>query len=515
MKKKPVILAIVDGWGVAQDSEHNIIAQAQTPHIDRLMRQYPVMNLYASGVDVGLAFGTPGNAEVGHVNIGAGRIWCDLASYINTRIVDKTFFDNHVLVEACEYTKKNKSTLHIIGLLSTNDSHACLAHCYALLDLAKKYNIKNVLVHVILDGIDAPHDGGKKLVADLLSYMKKNKIGRIGSISGRFFAMDRDHYWNRTEQAYRAIVDGVSAQIIDDPLRYIQNNYDNGIADTDIVPAVLYTNGIGFHDSVIFFNIGSDRMRQLVESVVLPSFTHFERNYQEKFVVTMRDYEPEIPVRVAFPTRIVYNSLADVLSRAGKTQYHIADVERYPHVTYFFNGYISEVHEGETQEIITTSHILSDREKPMVNILEIKKAVIKAVESGDYDFIVCNFSNIDMFAHIDDKKIIKKSIYAIDKALGSIAEYVLATEGSLCITSSHGNDDCMAKEKQYQHNLNLVPCIMVEKKFFGIAGKAGDPPLDDISLLAPVGCLADIAPTILEIMGIEKPDEMTGKSLIT
>lgn len=513
--RKPVVLAIVDGWGVSQDSQNNAITQAKTPHIDRFIKQYPVMNLYASGPDVGLAFDMEGNVETGHVNIGAGRVWHTTQSYIDARIADKTFFDNRVLVEACEYTREHNSTLHIVGLLSTADTHARIEHCYALLDMAKKHKVKDVAVHVILDGVDAPHDAGKALVADLLVYMSEIQVGRIASISGRFFAMDRDHYWNRTEQAYRAIVDGTSEYRVSNILEYIQDAYDQGIADADIVPAVIGDGHVRDHDSIVFFNTSADRMRQLVESVALPAFTHFDRAYRSNtFVVTMRDYEAEIPVRIAFPGRIAHNSLADVLSKAGKTQYHIADTERYPHVTYFFNGYISDIHDGETQKIIPSPHVASYTEKPSIVAETITKEVIKAVESGQYDFIVCNFSNIDVLAHTGNIEATKKGVRAIDKALGAITEYVLAAEGTLCVTSSHGSGEYIVKNKKNQHNLNLVPCILVSEKLFGTVGKAGDPPNDDMSLLAPAGRLADIAPTILKLLDIEQPDEMSGESLI-
>ncbi len=524
MKKQPVVLAILDGWGIAPDSEGNAIAQAKTPHIDNFVREYPAMTLHASGPEVGLSVGVKGNSEVGHINIGAGRIWHQTLSRIENSIIDKTFFENTVLNKTCEHAKKHDSQLHMIGLLSSSGIHASMAHCFALLDMAKQHRLKKVYIHVVLDGRDVSKDSGVGFVKELQAYMKKINLGKIASVSGRYYAMDRDYHWTRTEKAYNAMAEGDADMYAVDPIMYIQESYAQHIYDSDIKPAVIGAAGtptaiVEQHDAVLFFNFRPDRGRQLVESFVLPSFGKFERkNIKDVFFTTMTDYEKEIPLQVAFPSRVVHNGLSEVLSRLGKTQLHIAETEKYAHVTYFFNGYIDESFDNEDRIIVPSPHVASYAEKPEMSAREISKQVIKAIELQDFDFIVCNFANVDSVGHTGDFEATKKAVQAVDKVIGTIAEYVLASEGVLCIVADHGNGEYMIEphthEKDTRHSNSPVPCIIIGHEFRGRVGKAGDPPNGDLSLLKPVGVLGDIAPTILKIMKLEKPEEMTGEALI-
>ena len=523
-RPKPLVLAILDGWGVAPDHEGNAISRAATPNIDNFIREYPAMTIYSSGNEVGLSMGEMGNSEVGHLNIGAGRVYYQTFPRINKSIEDGSFFDNPAFLQAVEQVKQNKSALHLIGLVSPGNVHASEAHCYALLDLAKKHKIKKVYIHVVLDGRDTMYNSGIDFVAQLQQKIKEVKVGEIASISGRYYAMDRDNRWDRVELAYRAMAEGTSSEYFKDPIEAVQASYSREVYDEEFVPVVIGKEGkptarCAEGDAAIFFNFRPDRARQLTEAFVLPAFHKFEREYiRNFFFVTMTEYEKEIPVVVAYPPEVVHNCLAEVLSNAGLKQYHIAETEKYAHITFFLNGTVEDPFPGEERKIIPSPRVSSYDQEPEMSAPLIAKEVNKIIDEGVYDVILLNFANADMVGHTGDLAATRKGCEAVDRALGKIAEHVFAKDGLLLITADHGNAEEVTNiktgERDKEHSTNPVPFLITGNVYKGKAGPAGDPPDGDLSLAPPVGMLADVAPTVLRLLGVEQPPEMTGRPLI-
>ena len=519
-----MVLAILDGWGVAPDSSGNAIIKADAPNFNRFIKEYPAMTLYASGTEVGLSFGEMGNSEVGHLNIGAGRVYYQSLPRINRSISDESFFTNEAFLRAAEQEKKNQSSLHLAGLVSPGNIHASDKHLYALLDFAKRNKIKDVYIHAILDGRDTVRDGGKDFIQQLQEKIKEYKVGKIASVSGRFYAMDRDNRWDRTEKCYRAMAEGKAGKTYEDPIDAIDKSYQEEVYDEEFAPVVIGKKGkpaaaIKSGDAVIFFNFRPDRARQLTEAFVLPSFAKFEREYiKDLFFVTMTEYEKEIPVIVAYQPVVVHNSLAEVLSDNGLKQFHIAESEKYAHITFFFNGTVEEPFIGENRKIIPSPKVSSYAQIPEMSAPEITKEVVRAIEADDYDVIFVNYANADMVGHTADFEATVRGIEAIDKALGAIADHVLAKDGVLIITADHGNAEEMTnihtQATDKTHSTNNIPFLIVANKFRGQAGLGGDPPNGDLSLINPVGMLADVAPTVLNILEIKQPPEMTGRSLM-
>jgi 2,3-bisphosphoglycerate-independent phosphoglycerate mutase len=523
-RPKPTVLAILDGWGIAQDTDGNAIARANTPTIDTFTREYPVMTLYASGNEVGLGTGEMGNSEVGHLNIGAGRVYYQTLPRINKSIADKSFFENEAFQHAIEHVKKNKSALHLVGLLGVGNVHASQEHLYALLELAKKNKVKHVFVHGILDGRDTVYNSGKDFVKELEAYMHKLGVGKIASLSGRFWAMDRDNRWERIEKAYNAIALGTAESYADSAEQAIEASYAKKVYDEEFEPVVIGEEHdpvamVDPKDGMIFFNFRPDRARELTEAFVLPGFEKFDRTHIRGLAfVTMTEYEKEIPVHVAFSPVVVHNCLAEVLSTAGLTQYHVAETEKYAHVTFFLNGTVEDPFPGETRKIIPSPKVSSYDKEPAMSASAITKDVIRAIESDEYDVIIVNFANPDMVAHTGNLSATIEAIEVVDKSLGAIADHVLAKEGLLLITADHGNGEevknLITGEKDKEHSTNPVPLYIVGNEYRGKAGPAGDPPEGDLSLMHPVGMLADVAPTMLKLLGIEQPSEMTGRALM-
>lgn len=521
---KPVVLAILDGWGVAPDHKGNAILRAKTPNMDKFGEDYPVMTLYASGNEVGLSFGEMGNSEVGHLNIGAGRVYYQTFPRINKAIADKSFFENEALLGAIEHVKKNKSDLHLMGLVSNGNVHAAQDHLFSLLEFCKKQKVKNVFIHAMLDGRDAKFDSGIDFIRELQKQMKATKVGEIATLSGRYYALDRDNRWDRVEKAYRAIAEGVSEQYFDDPIDAIKASYDKKVYDEEFLPTVIGKAGeptatIKENDAVIFFNFRPDRARQLTQAFVIPGFTKFKREYiKHLHFVTMTEYEKELPVEVAYGPMVVTNCLAEVISKAGLKQFHIAETEKYAHITFFLNGTVEEAFKGEDRKIIPSPKVESYDKEPEMSAAKITKEVIKAIDSEDYDAILLNFANADMVAHTGDVKATMEGCEAVDKALGQIAEHTLAKGGVLLITADHGNGEevlnLQTGERDKEHSTNPVPLYVIGEQYKGQTGPAGDPPNGDLSLLHPVGMLADVAPTMLSILGVKLPDDMTGRPLV-
>lgn len=523
-RPKPLVLAILDGWGVAPDNEGNAITRANTPNMDRFVREYPAMTLYASGNEVGLQYGEMGNSEVGHLNIGAGRVYYQTFPRINKHIADGTFFENTALRDAVEHVKKNKSALHIIGLMGPGNVHASQEHCYALLELAKKHKVKDVFVHAILDGRDAMFNSGIDFIRQLQAKMKELKVGEIASLSGRYWVMDRDNRWERVEKAYRAMVDGVADSYAKDPIEAIEASYAKKVYDEEFVPVVIGKEGkpvgqIKEKDAAIFFNFRPDRARQLTQAFVLPAFAKFEREpVKNLFFVTMTEYEKEIPVAVAYPPIVVQNCLAEAISNAELTQYHIAETEKYAHITFFLNGTIEDPFPGEERKIISSPKVSSYVEAPDMAANEITKEVARVIDEGEFDVIMLNFANADMVGHTGDMAATVRGVEVVDKCLGIIAQHALVHDGMLLITADHGNGEevmnIQTGKMDKEHSTNPVPFIIIGNAYQGKAGPAGDPPEGDLSLMHPVGMLADVAPTVLKLLEIEQPPEMSGRALI-
>jgi len=394
MKNRPVVLAILDGWGVAPDNEGNAITRAKTPNFSKFLREYPAMTLYASGNEVGLMFGKMGNSEVGHLNIGAGRVYYQTIPRINKAISDGTFFQNKAFLAAAEQVKKNKSALHLIGLLSPGNVHAGEEHCLALLKFASEQKIKKVYIHLILDGRDAVFNSGLELLKGFQKKMKELKCGEIATISGRYYAMDRDSRWDRIEKAYRAMAEGKSEQYFSDPIRALEASYEAKVYDEEFVPVVIGKENkptaiIKEGDAAIFFNSRPDRARELTKAFVLPGFSKFEKkDIRNLTFVTMSEYEKDLPVLVAYGPNVVHDSLAEVISKADLKQLHIAETTKYAHITFFLNGTVEDAFPGEDRKIIPSANVPSFEQVPEMSAPEITKEVVKAIEGEEYDAII-------------------------------------------------------------------------------------------------------------------------------
>lgn len=521
---KLVVLAIIDGLGVAPKGDGNAVVRAKMVNFQSYIKNYPVMSIFASGNEVGLSFGEMGNSEVGHLNIGAGRVYYQSCPRINNEIKSGQFFKNNAFLQAVEHVKKNKSNLHLIGLLGTGNVHASDDHLYALLDFCAQSKVKDVFVHGILDGRDCLFNSGKGFVQSLQAKMKKIKVGKLASLSGRFYAMDRDNRWDRCEKAYNAMVLGQADRKGDDVLKIIDESYEQKNYDEEFIPAVVTDDGqpvatIKENDAIIFYNFRPDRARQLTKSFVLPGFNKFERSYLKNlFFVSMTEFEKDLPAVVAYPPIVVRNSLAEMVSKSGKKQFHVAETEKYAHITSFLNGTVEEPFAGEDRKIVPSPKVSSYAQVPEMSASEVAKEAVKAIDSKKYDFIALNFANPDMVGHTGDVEATIKGCEAADRALHEVVEHTLAQNGVVVLTADHGNAEEVVNlqtgEIDKEHSTNPVPLVIIGKDFKGQAGPAGDPPEGDLSLMQPVGVLADVAPTVLKLMGIEQPPEMTGNALI-
>ncbi len=523
IRPKPVVLIILDGWGIAPDSIGNAITQAKTVNFDKYCQEYFCASLQASGEAVGLPFNEMGNSEVGHLNIGAGRIIYQNLQKINKSIVDKDFFENPIFINACKNVKKNFSALHLVGLLSTGGVHASVNHLYALLELAKKQAVEKVFIHIILDGRDMNYNSGLGLLKELQNEMKKNNIGEIASISGRWWAMDRDNRWDRIEKAYNTIVNGESKNKNTNPIDAIEKSYDTKIYDEEFYPTVIINNSgdpiakIQNNDSVIFANYRADRGRELSKAFVLPSFDKFERKkyLKDLYFASMTQYDKDLPIEVAYPPETIKNTLAEILSKNNLKQLHIAETEKYAHVTYFFNGGVEEKFEQEDWVLISSPAVEDYSQTPKMSAFKIKDIVLKELSANKYDFIVINFANPDMIAHTGNLQATISALEFVDKCLKEITQSVLSLDGVCLITADHGNAEELINlqtgEIDKEHSTSPVPFLIVGKEYENVEQSGQEIKLE---LLSSSGVLADISPTILKIMNIEKPEEMKGRSLV-
>lgn len=524
-RPKPVVLIILDGWGVAPPSAGNAITQAKTPYLNKLIKAYPAMTLHASGEGVGLAWGEVGNSEVGHINLGAGKLIYQNLSRINHSIADESFFANPALSAAIEHARNNKSALHLMGLVSSGNVHSSIDHLYALLQLCVTNKFKNVFVHAFLDGRDMPYNSGLDFIQKLEQKMAELSVGAIASVAGRFYAMDRDNHWERVQAAYQAMVLGEAPEKFSSAAEAVQSSYDKKIYDEEFIPIVITDKQqrplatIRDKDSVIFFNFRSDRAREITKALVLPGFEKFPRRYLENlYFAAMTEYEKDLPVEIAFPPENINEPLAKVLADNGLKQLHIAETEKYAHVTFFFNGGREAPFENEDRILVPSPRLASYDKQPEMSAKMIAKKAGEAIMNKDYDFIVINFANSDMVGHTGNLKATIKACEVVDSCLKKLLEIILAKDGLAFITADHGNAEeiinTQSSSIDKEHSTYPVPFLIVGKQWEGKTGGVKEIPNSDLSLVQPSGILADVAPTILKIMNLPIPEDMTGKSLI-
>ncbi|MFA4819069.1 MAG: 2,3-bisphosphoglycerate-independent phosphoglycerate mutase [Patescibacteria group bacterium] len=523
LRPKPVVLIVLDGWGVAPPSPGNAIMLARKPVWDSLVANYPNCTLQSAGEAVGLPWGEMGNSEVGHLNLGAGKIVYQDLPRLNKAIGDGSFFSNPSLAAAMAAAINRHRPLHLIGLVSSGGVHSSIDHLYALLDLAKQAGVSEVYLHVILDGRDTPLNSGQGFIKDLESKLKKIKLGRIASIMGRFYAMDRDNHWERIKAAYDAMVNGIGKPA-DSASAAVAASYAARVYDEEMVPTVVNqalgkpVATIEADDVVIFFNIRSDRARQLTRALTVPDFAKFTvKPLTNLHFVTMTEYDKNLPVEVAFPPVAVDYPLARLIAEAGLKQLHLAETEKYAHVTYFFNGGRELPFAGEDHVLIPSAVVSSYDQKPEMSARGITDRFLAEVRTGKYDFILINFANADMVAHTGNLPATVRAVEFLDQCLGEIIASTLEFGGTIFITADHGNAEGLVNpetgEIDKEHSARPVPFIMVSRDLEHKALR-GTTAAADLSQSAPLGVLADVAPTVIKIMALPKPDEMTGQSLL-
>ena len=507
MSKKPYALIIMDGFGINERHEGNAIYSAKTPNLDKYMKECPHSIVHASGMDVGLPDGQMGNSEVGHTNIGAGRIVYQELTRITKSINDGYFFENPALCAAMENCKKNGTALHLMGLLSSGGVHSHNTHLYGLLEMAKRNGIENVHVHAFLDGRDVPPSSAADFAEELVAKLREIGVGDIATVMGRYYAMDRDNRWERVEKAYNAMVLG-EGNTSDSAVTAIKASYNDGVTDEFVVPTVIEKDGkpvgkISEGDSVIFFNFRPDRAREITRTIVDPSFDGFERKYFKTFYVCMTQYDASMPnVEVAFKPESLVNTFGEYISNLGMTQLRIAETEKYAHVTFFFNGGVESVYKGEDRVLVNSPKVATYDLQPEMSAPEVCEKVVERIKSGNYDVIVLNFANCDMVGHTGVFDAAVKAVETVDTCVGKVVDAINSMGGVALITADHGNADQMVDYETHNpftaHTTNVVPLILIG---------ANDKKLKN-------GRLADLAPTMLDLMGLDKPSEMTGESLI-
>ncbi|MDE7262918.1 MAG: 2,3-bisphosphoglycerate-independent phosphoglycerate mutase [Oscillospiraceae bacterium] len=502
MNKTPTTLIIMDGFGLSQDTGGNAVAHANTPVLDKLFAECAHTTLSASGLDVGLPDGQMGNSEVGHTNIGGGRVVYQDLPRISRAIEDGSFFENPAYCSAMDACLKNGSSLHLYGLLSDGGVHSHKTHLWALLKMAKMKGLEKVYIHAFLDGRDVPPTSGKDFVAETVEKCKELGIGRIATVMGRYYAMDRDKNWDRVELAYDAMVYGQGNQN-PDPVDAVAKSYANSKTDEFMEPVVCDSEGmISDNDSIIFFNFRPDRAREITRVFVDPAFDGFKRELFPLTYICTTEYDATMPnVQVAYPRNLVKNGLGEYLSSLGMTQLRIAETEKYAHVTFFFNGGSEEIFPGEDRVLVASPKDVATYDlKPEMSAPEVTRKCVERIKSGEYDVIILNFANCDMVGHTGVFDAAVKAVETVDTCVGEVVQATRDMGGIAMITADHGNAEVMQKfdgSPMTAHTTNLVPFILV-----GADAK-----------LHP-GRLADIAPTILDLMGLSCPPEMDGKSLI-
>lgn len=511
MSKKPTVLMILDGYGLNEKKEGNAIQLANKPVMDKLMKEYPFVRGNASGMAVGLPEGQMGNSEVGHLNMGAGRIVYQELTRITKEIQDGDFFKNEALLTAISNCKKNNSDLHLYGLLSDGGVHSHITHLFALLELAKKEGLTNIYVHAFLDGRDTPPTSGKGFAEELTNKMKTLGVGKIATVMGRYYVMDRDNRWDRVEKAYNAMVLG-QGETASSGVEAIKQSYDAGNNDEFVLPTVVMENGkpvatIKENDSIIFFNFRPDRAREITRAFCDDKFDGFKRD-KGRFPLTyvcFSEYDVTIEHKiVAFHKVSIDNTFGQFLAANHKTQLRLAETEKYAHVTFFFNGGVEVPNEGEERILVKSPKVATYDLQPEMSAFEVAKNLVEAIKSQKYDVIIINFANPDMVGHTGVQDAAIKAVEAVDQCVGMAHEALLSVNGQMFICADHGNVEQLVDydngEPFTAHTTNDVPFILVN--------------YDKEYTLKEGGCLADIAPTLIEMMGMTQPAEMTGKSLL-
>lgn len=511
MSKKPTVLMILDGYGLNDKTEGNAVKLAKTPVMDKLMAEYPWVKGYASGMAVGLPEGQMGNSEVGHLNMGAGRIIYQELTRITKEIADGDFFQNEALKKAMDNCKANNSDLHLYGLLSDGGVHSHITHVYGLLEMAKREGVKNVYVHAFLDGRDTPPSSGKSYILALEEKMKELGVGKVASVMGRYYVMDRDNRWDRVEKAYRALAYG-EGQEADNAADAIQASYSDKVNDEFVVPTVIKEEGkpvavIKDNDSVIFFNFRPDRAREITRAFCDDDFKGFDRGKGRMPLtyVCFSEYDVTIEHKiVAFHKVSIHHTFGEFLAENNLKQLRTAETEKYAHVTFFFNGGVEVPNEGEERILVSSPKVATYDLQPEMSAFTVAKNLVEAIESLKYDVIIVNFANPDMVGHTGIVEAAIKAVQAIDSCVGQVYEALLKVNGQMFICADHGNVeqliDYTTGEPFTAHTTNPVPFILVNyDKEYGLSEN---------------GCLADIAPTLIDMMGMTKPVEMTGKSLL-
>lgn len=504
--KRPVMLVILDGFGEREQTEGNAVKAAKKPVIDALMQKYPHTLVGTSGEDVGLPEGQMGNSEVGHLNIGAGRIVYQELTRITKEIKEGGLFANKKLLHAMDNAKQEGRALHLMGLLSDGGVHSHIDHLKGLLLMAKKNGIERVYVHAFMDGRDTPPESGAGYIAELESYMQEIGIGKIATVSGRYYSMDRDKRWERTQRAYDMIVHGQGEKFATAE-ECIRHSYEVNVTDEFVIPAVIGEEDMRLKggDSVIFFNFRPDRARQLTRSIVDEDFDGFDREYFETVYITMTQYDATMPnVEVAYQPQVLHNTLGEYIAAQGLSQLRIAETEKYPHVTFFFNGGREEVYRNENRILVPSPKVATYDLRPEMSAYEVTEKLVADLKTDPKDMIILNFANPDMVGHTGVMEAAVKAVETVDSCLGRILIEMERLGGAVLITADHGNSEQMFDEEGgpfTAHTTNKVPFILVDYK-------------ESEHRLREGGRLCDFAPTILQLMGLEKPAEMTGESLL-
>ena len=501
--KKPLVLMILDGFGIAP-TEGNAIAAANKPNLEKIFAENPHTQIGASGMDVGLPDGQMGNSEVGHTNIGAGRIVYQELTRITKSAQDGDMGKNEALLKAMNNAKENGKALHLMGLLSDGGVHSHNAHLYALLEMAKRMGLEKVFVHCFMDGRDVPPSSGKDYVAELLKKLEEIGVGQVATVMGRYYAMDRDNRWERVEKAYAAMVYGEGEQA-DCPLCAMQNSYDKEVTDEFVIPTVIRgAEPISEGESVIFYNFRPDRAREITRTLVDPDFTGFERKkgFFPLTYVCMTQYDATMPnVDVAYKPESLTNTFGEYISNKGLTQLRIAETEKYAHVTFFFNGGVEKQYPGEDRILVKSPAVATYDLQPEMSAYEVTDKMVEAVKSGKYDALILNYANCDMVGHTGVFEAAVKAVEAVDTCVGRVVEAVKEMGGCVLLTADHGNADRMVDDDGTPftaHTTNPVPFCVINHP----------------CQLREGGRLADIAPTMLKVLGLPQPDEMTGESII-
>lgn len=499
-----VLLCILDGWGISDDTKYNAVYSANTPNYDNFMKNMSNTTIHADGLNVGLPEGQMGNSEVGHLNIGAGRIVYQELTRINKAIAEGDFFKNEEFLNAINHVKKNNSSLHIYGLVSSGGVHSAMNHLEALIKMAADNGLSDVYVHAFLDGRDTPPESAETFLAEVEETLKKYNLPKIASIIGRYWAMDRDKRWDRIEKAYNCLVlgEGNSAE---NSKEAILNSYKNGKTDEFVEPVNIGGKRISDNDAVIFFNYRPDRAREITRAMALKDFDGFNRKkvLNNLYYVCMTQYDETFGLPIAFKPQKLVNILGEVLDANNIKQFRTAETEKYAHITFFFNGGVEEPNKLETRKLVASPKVATYDLKPEMSAYEVCDNVLEALDNKDYGFILVNFANPDMVGHTGVMEAAVKACSAVDECVGKIAEKALKNGVKMIITADHGNAEWMFNEQtnapQTAHTTNIVPFIIVDSEKYN---------------LKETGALCDIAPTILDLMGIKQPSEMTGHSMI-